>query len=177
VPENIQVSDDTISIDVDLNTDDALTTPTRLLFTNVDGEWRISGSEAAPIDIPAGVTAVDVTTQEMAFVFDDSQITDGNIAFAVNNAGEQPHQLVLAKIPEDADIQELLQSQETPEGVVEIAAGGPWNPGDGSNLVFADPLESGRYVMVCFIGNTDPQFGPEGTPHAFLGMVSEFTVP
>ena len=47
-------------------------------------------------------------------------------------------------------------------------------PGDEFNFVFAAPLAPGRYAFVCFFPDTTE--GPEGTPHAFKGMATEFTV-
>jgi hypothetical protein len=47
-------------------------------------------------------------------------------------------------------------------------------PGETSNLVFAEPLASGRYALVCLFPDTDE--GEGGTPHAMHGMTREFTV-
>jgi hypothetical protein len=60
------------------------------------------------------------------------------------------------------------------EGVEFIGGTNDVAAGESSNIVFVAPLEAGRYVMVCFLPDTDE--GPEGTPHFAKGMVKEFTV-
>jgi len=57
---------------------------------------------------------------------------------------------------------------------VTFVAGTGADPGQKNNLVFAEPLESGRYLMICF--RPDTTEGPNGTPHAVKGMVREFAV-
>jgi hypothetical protein len=46
-------------------------------------------------------------------------------------------------------------------------------PGAKLTVALAEPLASGRYALVCFLPDTDE--GEEGTPHAFKGMLAEFT--
>jgi hypothetical protein len=81
---------------------------------------------------------------------------------------------VLARLDEGVNLEEALQSPEEPEGVEVI--GGVFNvePGSSYNLVYTDELTAGRYAFVCFL--PDLTEGPDGTPHAFKGMVQEFTV-
>ena len=43
-------------------------------------------------------------------------------------------------------------------------------PGDTRNIVFTDSLPDGRYVMLCFLPDTD------GAPHVSKGMWKEFRV-
>lgn len=123
-------------------------------------------------EIPSGVTAIDLSMSEFAFSFDASAVTsDQTIAFSVENVGEQPHEIGLARVPADFDLQAALQSEEEPPGIEEIGFLDPQDPGATANLVFTEPLEPGRYVMVCFI--EDPA---TGQPHALLGMFSDFTI-
>jgi hypothetical protein len=62
------------------------------------------------------------------------------------------------------------------EGVpgVTFIAGIDVEPGETSNLVFAEPLEAGRYLFICF--RPDTSEGPDGTPHALKGMYKELTI-
>ncbi len=143
----------------------------RWAMVNEGGTWKVQSSESITVNIPSGVTAVDLGLNEFAFVFNRSQITDGNIAFRVENEGEQQHEVILAKIPEDANLQELIQSDEEPEGVETIGFYGPADPGDTTNLIFADDLEAGRYALLCFLEDEET-----GQPHALLGMISEFNI-
>jgi hypothetical protein len=119
---------------------------------------------------------IPVEANEFAFEFDPAAITDGNIVLTTENTGAQVHELVLAKIPADADLMELIQSEEPPEGVEDVGGLYPIPAGATVDMAFTEPLESGRYAMLCFLPNTDEALGEVGTPHAFLGMVNEFTI-
>ena len=62
--------------------------------------------------------------------------------------------------PEEAGLVEDVEGGDSP-----LAA-----PGGEDEEVMNVDLEPGNYAMLCFIG------GPDGTPHAFMGMAEEFTV-
>lgn len=117
-----------------------------------------------------------MTAAEFAYQFDDSVITHGNLAFALSNEGQQFHELFLIKVNDEFTIDGLLQAGEDaePPGVEAQIAGTLAPPGESSNLVFINPLESGRYVMLCFIPDDND---PAGTPHVALGMHAGLTVP
>ncbi len=139
-----------------------------------DGRWKVDAVGNAPQEIPEGVKKVDLELNEFAFGFNASDITDGNFAFAAKNVGKQNHQVGILKVPADADIEELIRSEEEEiAGVEDIAFTLPFPPGDETNVVFDQPLEPGRYAMFCFVPDSED---PEGTPHAFKGMVAEFTI-
>ncbi len=125
-------------------------------------------------DARHGVTPVEVDLDDFSFTYDTAAIAEAEqLAFRADNVGEQEHEISLARIPADADIDELLMSEAEPEGV-EFLGGATAEPGDSANLVFVEPLGPGRYVMVCFLPDTSE--GEDGQPHALLGMVSEFTI-
>jgi hypothetical protein len=132
--------------------------------------WKIDDESPVPLAIPSNVTAVDLRLQEYAFVYDRNQLANGNVAFRVSNVGREPHEVVLTRLAPDVNFLQAIQSDDPPPGVEIIANAGPYGPGEGTNLVFTQPLSAGRYGLVCFIS------APNGLPHAFLGMVSEFTV-
>jgi hypothetical protein len=142
----------------------------------VDGDWKWDGAEDLAVEVPGGTTEVNIDLNEFAFAFDPAEITDatGSLALNGNNVGEQAHEIVLARIPADAVLEELLMSEEDVPGFEFLGAAAPIEPGEERALVLVEPLEPGRYAMVCFFPNTEE--GPEGTPHAFLGMTSEFTI-
>jgi len=116
------------------------------------------------------VTAIDLNLTEYAFNFDESEITSGDIAFNVSNIGGEEHQVVLAKFPEDLDVEEAIRSEEDPEGIEAVGEVDPLDPGADTSFLFTEPLEAGRYVMVCFVEAAD------GEPHALKGMWAEFTI-
>jgi hypothetical protein len=167
------VSGDTATTDVTWQLGSTLE---RVEFTLVNEAeaWLIDAQDELVLEIPDGVTAISVDLNEFAFGFIPTDVTSGNIAFEASNVGEQNHEIGVAKIPEDADLDELLMTEEDVPGFVFLGAAEA-APGEDTSLVFAEPLAPGRYAMVCFLPNTEE--GPEGTPHAFLGMATEFTVP
>jgi len=87
---------------------------------------------------------------------------------------------VVARINDDAKLDELVPAiaqsaeGETPAGVEEIVAFGAYEPGETANVVFAEPLQPGRYGVFCFFPDVND---PEHTPHALKGMFAEFTIP
>jgi len=144
-----------------------------LSLVREDGKWKLDGLANRPQEIPEGVKKVDLELNEFAFGFNASEITDGNFAFAAKNVGAQNHQVGVLKVPADLDIQEFIQSAEEVAGVEDIAFTLPFPPGAEYNVVFDQPLEPGRYALLCFVPDKED---PEKTPHALKGMISEFTI-
>lgn len=140
-------------------------------FRLLGGVWKIDGGETAEYPIPAGTTAVPVTLRDFNFTFDKTAAASGNIAFRGTNAGKQFHEIALAKIPANANLQELLASDEEDIPSFEFIGAVFMAPGESTSMVFSRPLTAGRYAMVCFIPDE-----ATGTPHAFLGMATDFTV-
>lgn len=138
-------------------------------FVNIGGSWKIAGGPIVEYPIPSGTTAVPVRLSEFNFAFDKTAAASGNIAFRGTNVGQQFHELALAKIPANANLQELLADEDAPG--VEFVAAVFMAPGESTSMVFSRPLAAGRYAMVCFIPDE-----ATGTPHAFLGMATDFTV-
>lgn len=117
----------------------------------------------------AGDNPVAVEASEFQFTL-DGEFSADTTGLVLTNAGEQPHEAALMKVPEDLDIEAALASEEEPEGVEEV--GGTFaEPGEEAGLGFEEPLEPGRYVLLCFVPDEET-----GEPHAALGMVAEFTV-
>jgi uncharacterized cupredoxin-like copper-binding protein len=168
--ENIVVEDSTATAEVVLSFGD-FSQSELWTFIYTGTRWQIDNTASVAPEIPAGVTVVDVQLDEYEFTYDQTAIASGgNIAFAIENIGEEAHELVLFRITTDAPFTDLLQSEEEePEGI-EFLAAGEVDPGESSAVVLSEPLGAGRYGIVCFFPS------PDGTPHAFLGMVSEFNV-
>jgi len=145
----------------------------RVLLIKEEGVWKLDGFAGANEEIPEGVDVVDLELNEFSFEFDTQKTRGGGFAFSIKNSGDQAHEVVLVKVPEDLDIEAALESEDQPEGVEDIASNGPFPPGDEGTLVFDEPLEPGRYVLLCFLPDSED---PEGTQHANKGMWAEFTV-
>ena len=131
--------------------------------------WKLDGEEKLSPAIPSGVTAVDVKLAEFAFAYNPAAAAGGNVAFKLENIGQQNHEFFIARAPEGRPLQELLEAVEE----LELIGGIEVEPGKQRNLLFTEALSPGRYAVVCFKPDVND---PEQTPHAFKGMVSEFTV-
>lgn len=128
-----------------------------------------------------GFATVEVDAIDYAYDADLDAVGGGMTAFDFTNNGTELHEMALIRINDDTTetIEELLELPEeevedkaTFRGVAFAA------PGDGSTL-YAD-LESGRYVIICFIPTGATSFeeaeAADGPPHFIQGMVREFTV-
>jgi len=172
---DVSVSGDTGSMDAVFSFGPVLL-HSKFGLVKVGTDWKLNSEESnLPVDVPAGATKIEVDLNEFAFGTDVTAITGATGVFALEakNVGKQRHMLALARVPADANIEELLK-QEDPAEVEFIASVDDVAPGTSKSLVFVKPLDAGRYVMVCFLPDTDE--GEEGTPHVFKGMLKEFTV-
>jgi len=137
----------------------------------------VDGLEHLTTEAPAGARVVDMTADEFTFAFDADAAAGGDVAFAIENVGEEPHEVVIERVPADLDIagaiQAYLETGEDPEGTEAVAYVQPIAPGEEMTLVFTGPLPAGRYAVLCFVADTED---PEGTPHAAKGIFGEFTV-
>ena len=147
-------------------------------FVKVGDAWKLDSQTDLVVDVPEGVKLVRIDAIEFAFGVDTSAIT-GNVAFELSNVGKQAHELGIASIPADANIDDLIQQlgaedagDEVPDLV--FLGGIDAEPGATSNLVFTEPLAPGRYLMACLV--PDEAEGENGTPHALKGMYKEFTI-
>ena len=145
--------------------------PPSLPLTKIE----VSGDDGAELpEADATITAED-------YSFSGEGIEAGDRTLLLNNAGEQWHHFLGARLKDDAtieDAQEFLESEgeqsgpppfeEGSDGANEL--GSTVLEGGTSQVVDVD-LEAGRYALFCFI--SDKQGGP---PHVALGMVSEVTV-
>jgi len=147
-------------------------------FIFQDGGWKIDGNEPAFRPIPEGVPAVPITLQEYVFVYNEDAIlaADGNFAFEVTNVGQQEHEILIFRITSAAPLTDVVQTiaglgeDEEPEGIEFVTFGGFFEPGTEGTVILPEPLSPGRYGLVCFVP------APDGTPHALLGMASDFSV-
>jgi hypothetical protein len=175
---DIEIDDDKVSAKALLEMGHSLGIDS-MTFVDQDGQWLLDeyGTAVESVEIPEGTEAVDVGMTEFAFDFDASAIpADGNVAFRIENNGDQLHEFVLVALDEGVEFPAVLTEGDPagppPEGL-EFFAFGMAEPGDESTVVLTAPLPAGRYGIVCFIPDEDD---PAETPHALKGMVSEFTI-
>jgi uncharacterized cupredoxin-like copper-binding protein len=127
-------------------------------------------------DAPGAAGAqVAVTATEFEFTGIEETMPAGETTFSLVNDGKQPHEFLLFGLNEDAPpLDKLLKmSQKEAE---KFFAGPPESafakPGESMEEAFTVELASGsHYAYVCFVEDKKTK-----QPHAFLGMVGEFTV-
>jgi hypothetical protein len=150
----------------------------QLTYDFTAGGWLVGESEPISRPIPDNVPVVPLELQEYAFHYDAAaiQAADGNFVFDVTNAGQEEHEVVLFEITTGGPLADVVQAiaesgeEEQPEGVGGFEFLGFFEPGQDRVLIPSAPLANGRYGLICFVP------APDGTPHALLGMVSEFSV-
>lgn len=169
-----------------------------------------TGEEATPAAAPADATAdaaspaaadsgaVDVLVQDYSFTA-PARLPSGWNTFRFRNEGEEPHFLVLWRLPEDktfddfaAEIVPAFMSAVEPyragevdrEGMVELLGGalpewfltsvdgwgGPGFTSPGRTSQTTLQLEPGEYVMECYAQSAEGEF------HGKLGMLRPLTV-
>lgn len=128
-----------------------------------------------------GWETVDVEATEYSFGTIPGELESGPVSFEFDNTGAEVHEIVLAKknpgVTESVAELVQLSDEEAMSKITEVAN------------VYADPgasdytvaeLESGEYIMVCFVPtgmtSTDQEPPPGAAPHYTAGMVAEFTV-
>jgi uncharacterized cupredoxin-like copper-binding protein len=175
--ENLEVTDVTVSgdsatLDQSHQEERALLNE-RFTFVRAGDTWLVDDFEPIRAEAPEGATEADLGLVEFAFNLTTLSFPVGDVTFQASNDGEQPHEMIVAKMPEDVTLEEALQAEDVEAlGVEDIAFFAPINPGAEATWTVTD-LEPGRYAYVCFIPDEDDL---EGTPHALKGMAGEFTV-
>ncbi|HEY7035745.1 MAG TPA: hypothetical protein VH482_30680 [Thermomicrobiales bacterium] len=141
-----------------------------------------AGGAATPTAAAEPAADVDVQMFEYDFRI-PATIPAGDHVVKVSNVGREAHEFVLAKSPAPItkeQVMDLIMAGDpaaTPAGggpslndleAGEVAGFGTLSPGlTGWTELTLDP---GTYVAFCFVP------GPDGTPHAAMGMVQVFTV-
>ena len=121
-----------------------------------------------------GAGEVTVVATEYSFDLPET-LPAGPVTFTLQNEGEQPHHLIMAKLTEDAPpMEELIKMQNADKFLEEDLTGNKppmAKPGETSKTSIDTELTAGTYGYVCFIGDKVKK-----KPHAFLGMNGTFTV-
>jgi hypothetical protein len=144
-----------------------------------DGGDSAAQTEETPAETPAetpseeaaGGEQVHVTAEEYAFNGIPDSLAAGSYTFHFENMGKEDHELAMARIKTDTTVDELLKMKEKDQMKhIEIVGGTFAKSGQVAEQPLEAELEAGRYVAVCFVPTK------QGVPHAFEGMVQEFTV-
>jgi hypothetical protein len=135
----------------------------------MDAPFRVEG-EPARVDLARQWA---VAPEETVRLEEFDVVVPAERPAAVRNAGEQPHELRVARLAEGVTVAAVRAS------VGDAEAGGllTWSGGvaaiaPGMVALVDLPRAPGRYVLLCTV--TDPATGQS---HAALGMVAAFDLP
>jgi hypothetical protein len=139
------------------------------------------GANATPSASTEPEATVDVTMQDFAFVMPE-QIAAGPQVWRVDNAGPQPHLMIVDRVPDGTTFDQVISSlQSLMKGGTPAAGGLTEQDFQGVGGLEASSvgqtawtelnLEPGTYTALCFMPDKDT-----AQPHALLGMVTVFTV-
>lgn len=122
-------------------------------------------------EAPEEGALVHVVATEYKFEGIDPTLPAGPTTFHLMNEGKEQHEFVLALKKTDTPTQKLLKlPQKQAEKELQFFGGTFAKPGGSSEQPLEAELVPGNYVAVCFVASKG------GPPHAFQGMVHEFTV-
>ena len=113
------------------------------------------------------------------FVFEPPAGFDGNGTYAVENQGNEVHELALFKIADGKTLDDVKGFILTPPGTPPPAGPPPFTEVGGTvglshgQTAWLDlKLDPGDYAMFCFF----PDPNKDDMPHALEGMIKAFTV-
>jgi uncharacterized cupredoxin-like copper-binding protein len=135
------------------------------------GEGGGEGDEEVATEPLEGAEVIPVTGVDFGFEGIPAQVPAGAVSFEFSNEGEVAHEMVMFKLGEGVDMDELLgRDEEASEDEAQEVGFTFAPPGEGGAYLNAEELTPGTYAVVCFIP------GPEGKAHHELGMKTTFTV-
>lgn len=138
-----------------------------LLLLVVAGPAGCGPGRADEAPLPDAPATVEVGLDEYAFDVPET-VPPGRTVFQVTNHGDEAHELVLLRLPDEAgQLGELLGSS-TPRALPPTYVVPAREPGQSGEFVVE--LEPGRYGLVCFLEDAD------GVRHDQHGMFAEFEV-
>jgi len=149
-------------------------------------EMTVTGEAATPAAAAEPAAGATVTMFEYGFTI-DGQLVLGPQLLKVTNVGAQPHFMILIQPNEPVTKEQvgmLLEAEMAGTPTADAAAAaGVSNPDEwefaeyagtismGATEWIAADLESGTYILVCFVPDI-----ASGMPHAYLGMVDVVSV-
>jgi hypothetical protein len=132
-----------------------------------------------------GWPTVEATAKEYAFTGIPDTVDAGDVVLALTNDGKEVHEMNVMRINDGVteSIDDLLKLPEE-EAQTKTTQTGSAFAVPGTTGYAAATLKPGRYAVVCFIpqGTTPDKMDAmqsgeaSGTPHAMMGMHTEFTV-
>jgi hypothetical protein len=147
---------------------------------SADGVPHLAKGMTAPLEVVAATgpvareVAADVTVKLTDYNFElSAPLTVGSHVIRVENAGPQPHELVLVKFAEGKNVKDIEKWEKGGEKGVP-----PVNPLGGISPMMANEsgqftveLTPGEYAFICFLPDMK-----DGKAHLMHGMVKSFKV-
>jgi uncharacterized cupredoxin-like copper-binding protein len=147
----------------------------------LDGVPHVMKGMIQPFEVTAGagaaadqLPAADVTVKIADYRFEPSQpFTPGHHTILVENAGPQPHEIVLLKLAPGKSVRDfgtwaMAGMKGPPPG---MPLGGVGSLEKGGRGVFTVDLAAGDYGFICFVPDVK-----DGKPHLAHGMIKQFKV-
>jgi hypothetical protein len=147
----------------------------------LDGVPHMMKGMIQPFEVTAGagaasdqLPAADVTLKLADYGFEPSQpLTPGHHTILVENAGPQPHEIVLLKLSAGKSTADFgkwaMEGMKGPPPGMPI--GGLGSMENGGRGVFTVDLAPGDYGFICFVPDVK-----DGKPHLAHGMIKQFKV-
>jgi hypothetical protein len=136
---------------------------------NVEGDQAIVEVVAAEAEAEDGTKTYSFTVkQDSDPASIPTQPETEVLIFQARNAGTEPHEVVIFKLPDGADPMGIFDGS-IPEDQLEFIGANSGAPGEYFEVVLVG-LPAGVYTMVCFFPAED------GAPHAVHGMVRQFEI-
>ena len=131
----------------------------------VTPKFVVKGEESdAELEADATITAID-------YGFEAEGLSSGRTEIAYENAGEEPHQLLIAPLLGDStaeDAERFFKDEKGKAPLDQDAVQSTSVIEGGETQLMTLDLKPGRYVLYCFVGDRQ---GSE--PHALKGQVDE----
>ncbi|MGH7559840.1 MAG: hypothetical protein ACRENB_02345 [Gemmatimonadales bacterium] len=142
-----------------------------------DGTPHVAKGMARPLTVVAGTSSAALPTPDVTVTLTDydfqfsAPLTPGRHVIRIQNAADQPHELVFFKLNPGKTVEDMARYAEKPEGPPPgsaIDGVSPLSKGKGATVVVT--LEAGDYGLICFIPDA------AGKPHLVLGMMKQVKV-
>ena len=126
---------------------------------------------AATTEAPTEENKVALTGADYSFD-GPAEMKGGLVTIEFTNTGKEPHQAQLTKLDAGKTVSDVAAALKTegPEPDWMHAQGGPM-VGAGATTTYTANVAEGDYALLCLIPG-----GPEGKPHAALGMIAPLKV-
>lgn len=123
--------------------------------------------------LPEPKAAVTISARDYSFSIDDPAVAAGRRTIRFENAGTQPHEVVVVKLPPGMTVEDFAATLAPfPETVRnDMPMGGLTGIEKGGHGFFIFNFKPGRYGLICFLSDRIKL-----VPHFKLGMTYEFDV-